>query len=261
MIAADSDSFFLSAVLASKESSSGGHNDLTTTVTDPEVPTLNSYRYAFPHVLFEAVNGVVAGKKFMVWAYGDGGKRCTHALMQAGADVAVYEDGHVHWRPEGPVLKLEEALPKIDVFIYTARDDKDNKIMFDHVRNMKKLVVLVNIEGSDKGFDMEGVLSCPGVVGRETMTSGIDILDFPRNERRVIVVGQGNPMKMAWVPQHSIFDSLFDAEAFLSFAGFTAGSTREQAAVSSTGGVDTTLAPAADNDDEREWLLVPWLII
>ncbi|XP_054820656.1 uncharacterized protein LOC129319581 [Prosopis cineraria] len=226
---------------------------------EAQVPKLSCYRYAFPYILLKAINWVIAGKKFLVWDYGDEGKRCTHALMQAGADVAVYEDGHVHWGTEGPVLKLEEALPKIDVFVYTADNDEDNKIMLEHVRNMKKLVVLANIEGSDRGIDMEGLLSCPGV-RRGMMISGIDILDFPYNERRIIVVGQGNPMKLAWVPRHHLFDSLSDSNhSFLSFVDFRDGSTRVQAA--NNDGVDKNLAPANDDDDKMGLFMVPWLII
>ncbi|XP_054822475.1 adenosylhomocysteinase-like [Prosopis cineraria] len=171
---------------------------------DPdEIPLLPSYRYFLPEILKRATNGNIVGKKVAVLGYGDAGKECAVTLMNAGACVAVFHGGKIHYCGMGPPVQMihnEDAFSDFDIIVSSgAGHGEDTVIQVDHMKCMKNGAIVWSIgDGSGgNGIDMQGLRDFPGVkCFAEEPEMEKWVFDHGTS---IVVLNHGRPLKLGCV--------------------------------------------------------------
>ncbi len=134
-------------------------------VTKTKFDNVYGCRHSLPDGLNRATDVMIAGKKILIFGYGDVGKGCAASLKSQNAIVYVVEVDPIcalQACMEGyRVVKLDSVVREIDIFV-TATGNK-NIIMAEDMAQMKNNAIVCNIGHFDNEIDMAGLAKVPGI--------------------------------------------------------------------------------------------------
>jgi adenosylhomocysteinase len=134
---------------------------------------------------------MLAGKKVMIFGYGDVGKGSAAALAGCGSRVFIAEIDPIcalQACMQGyEVKKIESVIGDIDIFI-TATGNK-MIITADHMSKMKNNAIVGNIGHFDNEIDIDGLKKWPGI-NKINIKPQVDRWVFP-DGHGVIVLAEG----------------------------------------------------------------------
>ncbi len=174
-------------------------------VTKSKFDNLYGCRHSLIDGLNRATDVMLAGKMAVVCGYGDVGKGCAQALKGQGARVVVTEIDPIcalQAAMEGyQVLRLEDVLPRADVFITTTGNV--DVITVDHMKKMKDGAIIGNIGHFDNEIDMAGLKKFPGV-RRTNIKPQFDKWTFP-DGHSVLLLAEGRLLNLGCATGHPSF--------------------------------------------------------
>jgi adenosylhomocysteinase len=163
-------------------------------------------RYGCRESLVDAIRRgtdvMMAGKKALVFGYGDVGKGSAESLAGAGARVYVTEidpicalqacmDGF-------EVVLAEDVLDEMDIFV-TATGNKDI-ITVDHMRGMKDMAIVCNIGHFDNEIQVESLKNFEW----SNVKPQVDLVNFPEGHR-IILLSEGRLVNLGNATGHPSF--------------------------------------------------------
>jgi adenosylhomocysteinase len=152
-----------------------------------------------------ATDVMIAGKKVCILGFGDVGKRCSEAMMAAGARVFVTEVDPIcalQACMEGyEVVTLDDVVGSCDIFI-TTTGNRDVIIAAD-MEKMKSGAIVGNIGHFDNEIDMAGLYSFPGCV-RLNIKPQVDQFTFP-DGHSIIILAEGRLLNLGCATGHPSF--------------------------------------------------------
>ncbi len=135
---------------------------------------------------------MIAGKKVLIFGYGDVGKGCAQSMNAAGARVFVAEVDPIcalQACMEGyEVVRIDDVVDQIDIFI-TATGNKDI-IKAKQMAKMKNNAIIGNIGHFDNEIEYEALKKFPGII-RTNIKPQVDKFTFETG-RSVIILAEGN---------------------------------------------------------------------
>jgi adenosylhomocysteinase len=151
--------------------------------------------YGCKHSLIDGINRatdvMIAGKKAIVFGYGDVGKGCAQSFKGAGARVYVAEIDPIcalQACMEGfEVVTIDDVVSDMDIFI-TATGNK-NIIKVSHMAKMKNNAIVGNIGHFDNEIEYEALKKFPGVK-RINIKPQVDKFTFETGNS-VIILAEG----------------------------------------------------------------------
>lgn len=151
--------------------------------------------YGCKHSLVDGINRatdvMIAGKKVLVFGYGDVGKGCCQSMVGSGARVYVAEVDPIcalQACMEGyEVVRIEDVIGEIDIFI-TATGNKDI-IKAEHMAKMKNNAIVGNIGHFDNEIEYDALKKWPGVK-RTNIKPQVDKFTFETGNS-VIILAEG----------------------------------------------------------------------
>ncbi len=151
--------------------------------------------YGCKHSLIDGINRatdvMIAGKRVLVFGYGDVGKGCCQSMTGAGARVYVAEIDPIcalQACMEGyEVVRIEDVLDQIDIFI-TATGNKDI-IKASHMAKMKNNAIVGNIGHFDNEIEYDLLKKWEGVK-RTNIKPQVDKFTFSTGNS-VIILAEG----------------------------------------------------------------------
>jgi len=174
-------------------------------VTKSKFDNIYGCRHSLPDGIMRATDVMIAGKKVMILGYGDVGKGCAQAMVQAGARVCISEIDPIcalQACMEGiDVVRLNDVVGDIDIFV-TATGNKDI-IMASHMAKMKNNAIVGNIGHFDNEIDMAGLEAMEGVK-RMIIKPQCDRWTFP-DGHGVIVLAEGRLLNLGCATGHPSF--------------------------------------------------------
>ena len=152
--------------------------------------------YGCKHSLVDGINRatdvMIAGKRVLVFGYGDVGKGCCQSMVGSGARVYVAEVDPIcalQACMEGyEVVRIEDVIGEIDIFI-TATGNKDI-IKAEHMAKMKNNAIVGNIGHFDNEIEYDALKKWPGVK-RTNIKPQVDKFTFETGNS-VIILAEGN---------------------------------------------------------------------
>jgi len=174
-------------------------------VTKSKFDNIYGCRHSLPDGIMRATDVMIAGKKVLVLGYGDVGKGCAQAMVQAGARVSVAEIDPIcalQAVMEGiAVERLADVVSDIDIFV-TATGNKDI-IMAADMAKMKNNAIVGNIGHFDNEIDMAGLEAMEGTKKNEIKPQ-VDRWVFP-DGHGVIVLAEGRLLNLGCATGHPSF--------------------------------------------------------
>lgn len=163
-------------------------------------------RYGCRESLVDAIRRgtdvMMAGKKALVFGYGDVGKGSAESLAGAGARVYVTEidpicalqacmDGF-------EVVRAEDVIGEMDIFV-TATGNKDI-LTVDHMRAMKDMAIVCNIGHFDNEIQVESLKNYQWT----NVKPQVDLVNFPEGHR-IILLSEGRLVNLGNATGHPSF--------------------------------------------------------
>ena len=174
-------------------------------VTKSKFDNVYGCRHSLPDGLMRATDVMLAGKKAIVFGYGDVGKGCASALQKAGCITYVTEVDPIcalQAAMEGfRVVRLESVVSEIDIFV-TATGNKDI-IMAADMAKMKNNAIVSNIGHFDNEIDVLGLEKTPGIK-RVNIKPQVDRWIFP-DGHGIIMLAEGRLMNLGCATGHPSF--------------------------------------------------------
>lgn len=134
-------------------------------VTKSKFDNVYGCKHSLPDGINRATDVMLAGKKVMIFGYGDVGKGSAAAMAGCGSRVYIAEIDPIcalQACMQGfEVKKVENVIGDIDVFV-TATGNK-MIITAEHMSKMKNNAIVGNIGHFDNEIDMEGLKKWPGI--------------------------------------------------------------------------------------------------
>ncbi len=164
--------------------------------------------------IMRAINPLVAGKTVVVAGYGDCGKGVALRAKGLGAKVIVTEVNPVRalkaYYDGYSVMKMEKAAKLGDIFI-TVTGDK-HVITYEHVKHMKKGVILANSGHFDIEIDVKGINEKASFI--EKMRPFVEKISFS-NGNYVFLLAEGRLVNLAAAEGHpsEVMDLSFAGQA------------------------------------------------
>lgn len=148
--------------------------------------------YGCKHSLIDGINRatdvMIAGKKVLVFGYGDVGKGCCQSMSGAGARVYVAEIDPIcalQACMEGyEVVTIDDVVDQMDIFI-TATGNKDI-IKASHMAKMKNNAIVGNIGHFDNEIEYDALKKWPGIV-RTNIKPQVDKFTFQTGNSVIIL--------------------------------------------------------------------------
>jgi adenosylhomocysteinase len=160
-------------------------------VTKSKFDNVYGCKHSLPDGLNRATDVMLAGKKVMIFGYGDVGKGSAAALAGCGSRVFIAEIDPIcalQACMQGyEVKKIESVIGDIDIFI-TATGNK-MIITADHMSKMKNNAIVGNIGHFDNEIDIDGLKKWPGI-NKINIKPQVDRWVFP-DGHGVIVLAEG----------------------------------------------------------------------
>jgi adenosylhomocysteinase len=134
-------------------------------VTKSKFDNVYGCKHSLPDGLNRATDVMLAGKKVMIFGYGDVGKGSAAALAACGSRVFISEIDPIcalQACMQGyEVKKVETVLSDIDIFITAT----GNKMIITawHMSKMKNNAIVGNIGHFDNEIDIDGLKKWPGI--------------------------------------------------------------------------------------------------
>ncbi len=174
-------------------------------VTKSKFDNLYGCRHSVIDGLNRATDVMLAGKKAVVFGYGDVGKGCAQALKGQGARVTITEIDPIcalQAAMEGfEVNTIDDVIDTADLFI-TATGNF-NIITADHMARMKNQAIIANIGHFDNEIDMAGLKKVKGVKHRNIKPQ-YDEWIFP-DGHSVLILAEGRLMNLGCATGHPSF--------------------------------------------------------
>jgi adenosylhomocysteinase len=174
-------------------------------VTKSKFDNVYGCRHSLPDGLMRATDVMLAGKKAIVFGYGDVGKGCASALQKAGCITYVTEIDPIcalQAAMEGfRVVRLASVVSDIDIFV-TATGNKDI-IMAADMAKMKNNAIVSNIGHFDNEIDVSGLEKFPGIK-RCNIKPQVDRYVFP-DGHGIILLAEGRLMNLGCATGHPSF--------------------------------------------------------
>jgi len=174
-------------------------------VTKSKFDNIYGCRHSLPDGIMRATDVMIAGKKVMICGYGDVGKGCAQAMVQAGARVSISEIDPIcalQAVMEGiDVVRLNDVVGDIDIFV-TATGNKDI-IMASHMAKMKNNAIVGNIGHFDNEIDMAGLEAWEGTK-RVVIKPQCDRWVFP-DGHGIIILAEGRLLNLGCATGHPSF--------------------------------------------------------
>jgi len=174
-------------------------------VTKSKFDNVYGCRHSLPDGLMRATDVMLAGKKAIVFGYGDVGKGCASALQKAGCITYVTEIDPIcalQAAMEGfRVVRLASVVSDIDIFV-TATGNKDI-IMAADMAKMKNNAIVSNIGHFDNEIDVTGLEKFPGIK-RCNIKPQVDRYVFP-DGHGIILLAEGRLMNLGCATGHPSF--------------------------------------------------------
>mmetsp|Transcript_993 Transcript_993/g.3119 ORF Transcript_993/g.3119 Transcript_993/m.3119 type:complete len:482 (+) Transcript_993:63-1508(+) len=173
-------------------------------VTKSKFDNVYGCRHSLPDGIMRATDVMIAGKKAVIFGFGDVGKGCAQAMKAASAVTYVTEVDPIcalQAAMEGfQVVTMEDIVSKADIFV-TATGNKDI-IMFKHMQQMKHNAIVSNIGHFDNEIDMAGLekSSCK----KKNIKPQVDAWEFP-DGHQIIVLAEGRLMNLGCATGHPSF--------------------------------------------------------
>jgi adenosylhomocysteinase len=154
-----------------------------------------------------ATDVMIAGKKALVCGYGDVGKGCAQALVNAGARVSVTEVDPIcalQALMEGiDVVRLDDVISEVDIII-TATGNK-GIVMLDDMKKMKNNAILGNIGHFDNEIDMAGLATLGEEAKHKIKNEVHRFVVDPETNRGIIVLAEGRLLNLGCATGHPSF--------------------------------------------------------
>lgn len=161
-------------------------------------------KHSLPDGLMRATDVMLAGKKAVIFGFGDVGKGCAQAMKAASAITYVTEVDPIcalQACMEGfQVVTMDDIVSQADVFV-TATGNKDI-IMFKDMEKMKHNAIVSNIGHFDNEIDMAG-LEKSGCT-KKNIKPQVDAWEFP-DGHQIIVLAEGRLMNLGCATGHPSF--------------------------------------------------------
>eukprot|EP00474_Spongospora_subterranea_P008397 CRZ08855.1 hypothetical protein [Spongospora subterranea] len=174
-------------------------------VTKSKFDNIYGCRHSLPDGIMRATDVMLAGKRVLVFGYGDVGKGCAQAMQSAGARVTVAEIDPIcalQACMEGfEVSVVEDVVATTDIFV-TTTGNKDI-VMASHMAKMKNNAIVGNIGHFDNEIDMLGLTNYPGIK-RINIKPQVDRFVFP-DGHGVIVLAEGRLLNLGCATGHPSF--------------------------------------------------------
>ena len=174
-------------------------------VTKSKFDNVYGCRHSLPDGLNRACDVMIAGKKCLVFGYGDVGKGCAAAMRAQNAIVYVAEVDPIcalQACMEGyRVVTKEQVIGEIDIFV-TATGNRDI-IMAEDMTKMKNNAIVCNIGHFDNEIDMAGLAKIPGVQ-KQVIKDMVARWQFS-NGKGVLVLAEGRLMNLGCATGHPSF--------------------------------------------------------
>ena len=174
-------------------------------VTKSKFDNLYGCRHSVIDGLNRATDVMLAGKKAVVFGYGDVGKGCAQALKGQGARVTITEIDPIcalQAAMEGfEVQTIDDVIATADIFI-TATGNF-NIITAEHMARMKNQAIIANIGHFDNEIDMAGLKKVKGITHRNIKPQ-YDEWIFP-DGHSVLILAEGRLMNLGCATGHPSF--------------------------------------------------------
>ncbi len=174
-------------------------------VTKSKFDNLYGCRHSVIDGLNRATDVMLAGKKAVVFGYGDVGKGCAQALKGQGARVTITEIDPIcalQAAMEGfEVNTIDDVIDTADLFI-TATGNF-NIITADHMARMKNQAIIANIGHFDNEIDMAGLKKVKGVKHRNIKPQ-VDQYTFPTGNS-IYMLAEGRLVNLGCATGHPSF--------------------------------------------------------
>jgi len=173
-------------------------------VTKSKFDNLYGCKHSLPDGIMRATDVMMAGKKAVIFGYGDVGKGCAAAMRSCGCVVYVTEIDPIcalQACMEGyTVTTLDDIVDQADIFVTTT----GNKgiLMADTMKKMKNNAIVGNIGHFDNEIDMDGLMK---VTTRTHIKPQVDKFTFKETERGIIVLAEGRLLNLGCATGHPSF--------------------------------------------------------
>jgi len=174
-------------------------------VTKSKFDNVYGCKHSLPDGLNRATDVMLAGKKVMIFGYGDVGKGSAAALAACGSRVFISEIDPIcalQACMQGyEVKKVETVLGDIDIFITAT----GNKMIITawHMSKMKNNAIVGNIGHFDNEIDIEGLKKWPGIK-KVNIKPQVDRWIF-EDGHGVIVLAEGRLLNLGCATGHPSF--------------------------------------------------------
>lgn len=174
-------------------------------VTKSKFDNLYGCRESLADGIKQATNMMIAGKVAMVCGFGDVGKGSARSLRGFGARVIVSEIDPIcalQAAMEGfEVKQIESVLNEVDIYV-TATGNKDI-ITIDHMRQMKKNVLICNIGHFDNEIQVEA-LKAEKDIHHSQIKPQVDVYTF-KDGRAITLLAEGRLVNLGCASGHPSF--------------------------------------------------------
>jgi len=174
-------------------------------VTKSKFDNIYGCRHSLPDGIMRATDVMIAGKRALVCGYGDVGKGCVQALVNAGARVSITEVDPIcalQAIMEGvDVVRMDDVISDIDIII-TATGNK-GIVMASDMAKMKNNAIVGNIGHFDNEIDMAGLKAITGIKKLQIKPQ-CDRWEFP-DGHGVIVLAEGRLLNLGCATGHPSF--------------------------------------------------------
>jgi adenosylhomocysteinase len=174
-------------------------------VTKSKFDNVYGCRHSLPDGIMRATDVMLAGKKAVIFGFGDVGKGCASAMKAAGCVVYVTEVDPIcalQAAMEGyQVVRLDSVVAKADIFV-TATGNKDI-IMAADMAKMKNNAIVGNIGHFDNEIDILGLEKTAGIQ-RENIKPQVDRWVFP-DGHGIIMLAEGRLLNLGCATGHPSF--------------------------------------------------------
>jgi adenosylhomocysteinase len=175
-------------------------------VTKSKFDNVYGCRHSLPDGIMRATDVMLAGKKAVIFGFGDVGKGCASAMKAAGCVVYVTEVDPIcalQAAMEGyRVAKIESVVGECDIFV-TATGNKDI-ITVKHMAAMKNNAIVGNIGHFDNEIDVLGLEKYAGIK-RQNIKPQVDRYVFPGTNHGIILLAEGRLLNLGCATGHPSF--------------------------------------------------------
>lgn len=179
-------------------------------VTKSKFDNLYGCRHSLVDAIMRATDVMLAGKRALVFGYGDVGKGSVESLKSQSAKTAITEIDPIcalqACMRGVDVITVEEAL-KVGYDIYVTATGNFNVITVEHMKQMKHNAIVCNIGHFDNEIDMAGLEAMleRGEVEKIEIKPQVHEWHFKETGRSIIVLAEGRLVNLGCATGHPSF--------------------------------------------------------